>query len=297
MTNERMVATSMVLALHLVVAGADAAGVAGWEPSDATGELLVSVTGFSGPEAVRYDPDQDVYFVSNFNGDVSGDANAFVSKVSAEGKILDLKFMTGTTDTPFHGGRGMVIAGTDLWVADADGIHAFDRTSGAHRDYVDFSHFEPGFLNDITQGVDGNLYVTDTGNAVLYRVANGVVSVAAETPFAANGITTNPANGKLILVPWSGADEYVAWDAGGNSFEALGPVAGGENFDGVEIVGGAIIVACQSDTSLHVMIDGVDRRVVALAGEPADIGIDTQRMQVAVPFVGLNRVDILALGN
>ena len=30
---------------------------------------MAVVTGFSGPEAVRYDPDQDVYFVANFNGD------------------------------------------------------------------------------------------------------------------------------------------------------------------------------------------------------------------------------------
>jgi hypothetical protein len=45
------------------------------------------------------------------------------------------------------------------------------------------------------------------------------------------------------------------------------------------------------------MIDGIDRRVVPLAGKPADIAIDTKRMRVAVPFVGLHRVDILALGN
>jgi sugar lactone lactonase YvrE len=294
MRNAWKVAAVSLLVLSFSVNNADADG---WAPNDATGELLISVTGFSGPEAVRYDPDQDLYFVSNFNGDVSGDANAFVSKVSADGRILDLKFMSGTVDAPFHGGRGMYIVGEELWVADANGIHAFNRLTGAHLKYIDFSHFEPGFLNDISEGMDGNLYVTDTGKSVLYRVANGVVSIAAETPFAANGITTNPANGKLILVPWSGAAEYVEWDPGSNRFETLGPVAGGENFDGVELVGGAIIVACQSDTSLHFMIDGIDRRVVPLAGKPADIAIDTKRMRVAVPFVGLHRVDILALGN
>ena len=41
--------------------------------------------GFAGPESVRYDPDQDVWFVANFNG-AGGerDANGFISRVSAE---------------------------------------------------------------------------------------------------------------------------------------------------------------------------------------------------------------------
>jgi hypothetical protein len=39
---------------------------------------VATITGLSGPEAVRYDPDQDVYFIGNFNGPPSGDANGFV---------------------------------------------------------------------------------------------------------------------------------------------------------------------------------------------------------------------------
>jgi len=294
MDYKRTIAALVAVTLH--AASIPAVAAEAWTPGDATGELLISVDGFSGPEAVRYDPAQDIYFVSNFNGDVSGDANAFVSKVSADGEILDLKFMTGTHDAPFHGGRGMYIVGDGLWVADAGGIHEFDRFSGEHLAYVDFSAFEPGFINDITRARDGDLYVTDTGTSVLYKVADGEVTIATETPFAANGITTNPANGRLILVPWSGGQEFVEWDIETESFTTLGPADGGENFDGVEVFGGAVIVACQSDTSLHVMVDGADRRVVELAGEPADIAIDTKRKRVAVPFVGLNRVDILALG-
>lgn len=266
-----------------------------WLPGDAAGELVVSVSGFSGPEAVRYDPDQDVYFVSNFNGDVSGDANAFVSKMSASGEIIDLMFMTGTERAPFHGGRGMFIVDDGLWVVDAGGVHQFDRHSGEHVQFVDLSQFEPGFPNDITLGPDNNLYVTDTGNSVLYKIANGVASIATETPFAANGITTNPSNGRLIIVPWTGALEFAEWDIETGVFSTLGLTDGGGNFDGVEVFAGAIIAACQVDKSLHVMINGVDNAAIDLAGEPADIAIDTKRHRVAVPFVGLDRVDILRL--
>ena len=61
------------------------------------------------------------------------------------------------------------------------------------------------------------------------------------------------------------------------------------------MLGGAIISACQVDTSLHVMIDGRDQRVADLPGKPADIAIHTKRLNVAVPYVALHRVDIRTL--
>ena len=79
------------------------------------------------------------------------------------------------------------------------------------------------------------------------------------------------------------------------SFTTLGPTAGGGNYDGVEVFGGAIISACQADTSLHVMIDGKDEKVVDLPGKPADIAVDTKRRNVAVPYVALHRVEIRKL--
>lgn len=259
------------------------------------GEVIAEITGFDGPESVRYDPDQDVYFVANFSGDVSGDANAFVSRVSADGVILAREFMVGTSEFPFHGGRGMYIVGRSLWVADAGGIHEFDRYSGEHLGFVDFADFEPGFLNDIVQAGDGRLYVTDTGTSRLFVVSEGVVSVAAETPFQANGITLNPQNGRLVLVPWSGSSDFVEWDTESGSFHTVGSAPTGGNYDGVEFVNGSIVTASQSDQSLHVMAEGNDGMAVELAGRPADIGVDTRRMRIAVPFVGLDRVDILPI--
>ena len=80
------------------------------------------------------------------------------------------------------------------------------------------------------------------------------------------------------------------------SSELYGPVvrrSAGD--DGVEVVDGKIISASQGDNSLHVMVDGVDRQAVKLRGSPADIGIDTKRMHIAVPYVGRDRVDIVVL--
>ena len=256
---------------------------------------VISVTGLSGPESVRYDPELDIFFVSNFNGEAAGDANGFVSKVSADGEILELQFMQGSERWPLHGGRGMYIDSRGLWVVDAGGVHLFDRDTGEQLDFVDFSAFEPGFPNDVVITADGSLYVTDTGKSRVYRVSSGTVSVAVETTMGPNGITINPANGRLLMVPWRGALEIVEWDIDTDALTSIGKLDGGGNYDGVEVFKGSIITASQEDTSLHIMVDGVDRRAIELPGRPADIGIDTKRNRVAIPYVSLDRVDIISL--
>jgi len=286
----RFISIILTLAgLSLNVAAADN------EPAQAGDALVTSVTGLSGPESVRYDPELDLFFVSNFNGEAAGDANGFVSKVSADGEILELRFMEGSERWPLHGGRGMYIDSRGLWLVDAGGVHLFDRDTGEQLDFVDFSEFEPGFPNDVVVTADGSLYVTDTGKARVYRVSSGKVSVAVETTMGPNGITINPANGQLLMVPWTGPLEIVAWDIEANSLTSIGYLDGGGNYDGVEVWKGSIITTSQEDTSLHIMVDGVDRRAIELPGNPADIGIDTKRNRVAIPYVGLDRVDIISL--
>ena len=255
----------------------------------------VMADGLDGPEAVRYDPELDVFFVSNFNGEPAGDSNGFVSEMSPDGDLLVVKFMVGTEDRPFHGGRGMFIVDSGLWVVDAGGVHLFDRNSGEQLDFVDFSEFELGFLNDIVLGKDGALYVTDTGTASLYKIVDGEASLVTKVPMNPNGITTDPGTGRLLLVPWSDGDEIIAWDIDEENFSSAGKLVGGGNYDGIEVVGDTIIVASQMDTSLHFMVDGVDKRAIDLPGKPADIGVDTKRNRVAVPYVSLDHVDFFPL--
>lgn len=249
--------------------------------------------GLNGPEAVRYDPELDVFFVSNFNEEPAGDANGFVSKVAPDGAVLVARYMVGTERRPFHGGRGMFIHEPGLWVVDAGGVHLFDRGSGEQLDFVDFSEFELGFLNDIVLGKDGALYVTDTGEAKLYKIVDREAAFVTDVPMNPNGIAVDPESGRLFMVPWSNGDEIIAWDIDDESFSSVAKLEGGGNYDGIEIIGNTIIVASQMDTSLHFVVDGVDSRIVELPGKPADMGIDTKRNTVAVPYVALDRVDII----
>lgn len=266
-----------------------------WQSVQDSTDIVASITGFSGPEAVRYDPDQDLYFVSNFNGEPAGDANGFISKVSADGTIDSLRFMTGNEDYPLHGPRGMYITNGTLWAADADGIHGFHTETGEHVDFIDFTSFEPGFLNDIVEGADGNLYVTDTGKSVVYIIENGTPSVLVEElPAPPNGITIDPDN-NIVLAPWEGATMFPTLVVGEQGYAEYAQAESGGNFDGIEFVNGRLIVASQVDNSIHMIFDDQDHVVIQTPGDPADIGIDTRRNQIAVPYIALNRVDIWQL--
>jgi hypothetical protein len=269
--------------------------VLSWSSAQDSSDIVITIDGFSGPEAVRYDPDQDVYFVANFNGDAAGDSNGFISKVSAEGAIEELEFMTGTDEFSMHGPRGMYITDETLWAADADGIHGFDKITGEHLEFIDFTEFDLGFLNDIVQGAGGNLYITDTGTSKVYVIEDGTPELLVENlPAPANGIARDGDN-QIVLAPWGGALEFVALDESELGYSEYITAQGGGNFDGIEFLDGRMIAASQVDSSLHVLFNGGDRIAIHVPGRPADIGLDTERRRVAVPYIALNRVDIWQL--
>ena len=262
-----------------------------WETVQDPSHRVAVVEGLSGPEAVRYDPELDVYWVSNMNGDDPG----FIARVSTDGDVEVREFMTGTDEFPLVDPRGMNVTGDTLWVADADGIHGFQRTSGEQVAFVDFTGFEPGFLNDIAVGPDGALYVTDTGAARVYRLAGREAAVAIEDDRLGppNGIAWDATGERFLLAPWGGEQTFHAWRPGSDP-EPFATSPGG-NFDGIEIVGDRVLVASQSDTSIHVIEDGAGRAFIITGGRPADIAVDTRRVRVAVPYISLNRVDIWQL--
>lgn len=261
--------------------------------------LIASPGGFIQPEAVRYDPDQDVYFVNSWgNGDPGAkDNNGFISRMTPDGTVERLQFIAGGAGgATLHAPRGMTIVGDTLWVVDADAVRAFNRRTGAPLATVDFSAFKLGFLNDIAAGPDG-LYITDTGTNRIYRIAGGRVSLALEDPALGgpNGITWDANNRRFIVVPYGGESAIKAWAAGSKTLSEIGR-SGGAMFDGVEVLpGDRVLVASQKDSSLHLFTGGTGRPIIRTGGAPADIAVDTKRNRVAVPFVDRNLVEIWQL--
>ena len=260
----------------------------------------VAVTGgFSGPEGVRYDPGQDVYFVSNFNGSGGAqDNNGFISKMGPDGSIIARQFIAGGEGgVTLHAPRGMALTGDTLWAADAGAVRGFDKNTGEPLATFDFADLETGFLNDVAPGPGGALYVTDTGQNRIYRLSDSNISVALADSMlgSPNGITWDEANNRFIVVPYGGAHSLYSWQPGDSTLSEIGSSPGAQ-FDGVEVLPeGRILVASQADSSLHVFQGGTGHPLIKTGGKPADIGVDTERMRVAIPFIARNLVEIWQL--
>lgn len=261
--------------------------------------LIASPGGFNQNEAVRYDPEQDIYFVGNW-GPGSPDAkdnNGYISRMSPEGRIVQAQFIAGGKGgVTLHAPRGMYITGDTLWVADADAVRGFNRKTGAPLATANFSAYKLGFLNDVAAGADGE-YVTDTGTNTIYRIANGKVTVAFQDKSLGgpNGITWDAANRRFIVVPYGGDSVIFAWTPGSKTLTTVGK-SNSDKFDGVEVLpGGTILASSQGDSALHLFTGAAGHPIVKVGGAPADIAIDTKRNRVAVPFVDRSMVEIWEL--
>ena len=273
------------------VAGTGAAAIKPWFVRD----------GFVAPEAVRYDPDQDVYFVGNWGpGPASAtDNNGYISRMKPDGQIENLKFIAGGTNrVVLHAPRGMYIVGDTLWVADADAVRGFNRRTGEKVANYDFSGFDRGFLNDLAADATGTVYITDTGKNKLYKVQGqgGPAVVVSDSALGSpNGITWDAANNRFIIVPFGGYKGIRAWVPGTSSMTIVGESTGAK-YDGVEVLsGGRVLVSSQADSSLHIFSGNSGHAIIHTLGPPADIAVDTKRNRVAVPVVALNHVEIYEL--
>ena len=297
--------------LHRILAGLAAAMLFSLGCADApeseeieaaadSAELLVEVSGFSGPEAVRYDPDLDVYFVANLNGGGGDrDNNGFISRVRPDGTIDSLKFIEGGRNgITLHAPLGMIIKGDTLWAVDAGNLRGFNKNDGSQLANHDLSSMDVGFLNDVTVGPDGALYVTDSGKDRVYRVSGSGISVVFEDSLfnRPNGITWDEPRGRFIVVPYgAGSNHLLTWEPNGAAVDTFGAIPGA-GFDGVEVIlNEDLLIASQSDSSLYIMRDGQATQIAIVKGRPADIGYDTERHHVAVPYIDRNMVEIWQL--
>ncbi|MGI8521603.1 MAG: hypothetical protein ACR2MC_13575, partial [Actinomycetota bacterium] len=127
----------------------DAAAAGDTAAAGPSAERLVTVDSLEGPEAARWDPDQDVWFVSNVNGNSGAkDNNGYITRLAADGSIDSLKFIAaGRNRVTLHAPKGMAIVGDTLWVADIDAVRGFNRKTGAPVASINVKGAK--FLNDI----------------------------------------------------------------------------------------------------------------------------------------------------
>ncbi|MEJ2592749.1 MAG: hypothetical protein P8178_15390 [Candidatus Thiodiazotropha sp.] len=171
---------------------------------------IIGDIGLATPESVEYYADQDLYLVTNINGDpTAADGNGFITQLKPDGSVAKLKWIDGESQgVTLNAPKGAAVVGEHLFIADLNQVHVFELPSGRPLRSIDI----PGstFLNGITPGDEDSVYVTDSGfgpgfkpsgtDAVYHVRADGSYEtvVKGESLGHPNGIWFD--HGKLVVV-------------------------------------------------------------------------------------------------
>jgi hypothetical protein len=282
----------------------------GEQPAAADSTLTPSdsftvVDSFRTPESVLYDSVMDVYVVANINGNPSTkDDNGFLSRVGPDGRVLELRWVDGASDSvTLNAPKGMGIKGDTLFVADIDAVRLFDRTSGAP--LGERAVRGASFLNDITVGPDGTVYVSDTGvrpdfspagTDAVYRFDTRGTAVTLARGRALGGPNGLYAYERGVLVVTFGTGDAYVLDSLGRRTDLQKPPHG--QLDGVFMgPGGSLYASSWADSSVVALLAGDEawRPLITGIVSPADIGFDTRRSRVLIPVFQQDRIEVRPL--
>jgi sugar lactone lactonase YvrE len=298
----KVTATLCVLAAVVVMLGVGLRAV----PAAMGPAMMIQNAGLQTPESMLYDREADVYLVANINGaPTATDGNGFITRVSPNGTVLELKWIDGTRPgVTLNAPKGMALAGGTLYVADITAVRMFDARSGQFKGSI--AIVGATFLNDVAAGRDGSIYVTDSGlkpdfspsgTDAVHRIdAQGKVAVVAKSTglHGPNGLTILP-DGKIVVVTYTKPGEVYTLGAGGRR-ENVRKTPTGE-LDGVEALpDGALLVSSWEGAVVYrVQPNGSATAAVKDVPSPADIGYDTKRARVLIPLFTKNQLVIRPL--
>lgn len=293
--------------------------------------IVLENTGLAAPESIIHDTRRDVYLLSNVNGRaIDVDNNGFISRISPEGHILDLKWIHGQQPgVTLHSPKGLAIVGDLLYVADhgdarGNVVRLFNLDTGTPQGEVHI----PGsyFLNSLVALPSGDVLVTDsawqlslttadatqplapgarrhhdastwspTGQDAIYRITpDRQVSVFAQSPALAQPNGIRLLDSGHLLVASSSSGQVYELDASGRRVKVHYFSAPG--FDGVGQAPDGRIFA-SGGGKLHVLWpDGrVGTHPGITATHVADLNFDRQRGRLLLPQLGASKLVIESL--
>ncbi|HJT20462.1 MAG TPA: hypothetical protein VJ746_08325 [Nitrospira sp.] len=153
------------------------------------------------------------YFISSVNGEPdAADNNGFITKLDANGKIINLKFIQGGHDgVTLHAPKGMALVDHTLYVADLDQVRGFEIETGKTATGISLSDQSASggsrvSLTDVASDGQGLLYCSDQKANRIYRIdlVSRKVSLLIADPGLAgpSGLAVHPKSGHLIAVSW-----------------------------------------------------------------------------------------------
>ncbi|CCH54427.1 periplasmic ATP/GTP-binding protein [Fibrisoma limi BUZ 3] len=240
------------------------------------------------PESVLYDDKAKVLYVANIDGKPDGlDGNGFISKVSLDGKIENLRWTSG-----LNAPKGMGLYKNRLYVTDVYRLVAINVETGQAEKTWDAVDTKAAFLNDVTVAKDGTVYVSDSRFNKLYRLKDDKWEVLME------GDQLNNPNGVLAVDKnrlMVGSTKIGALRALDLNTKTMTTIADGmAATDGIVPEGkGNFFVSDWNGQIFHVSADGTRQQLLDTRGQKinsADIEYVAGRKLLVVPTFFTNRL-------
>ncbi|MGC4038975.1 MAG: ATP/GTP-binding protein [Chitinophagaceae bacterium] len=236
-------------------------------------------TTFIHPESVRPDTKSKILYVSTI-GDFDKEGTGGISKISTDGKIIKLNWVTGLNST-----KGLGLYKNLLYAAEQTTVAVIDVNTGTIKERIAIDGSQ--MLNDITIDAKGVVYVSDTKTNKVHKIENGKPSVYLENMQSANGLLA-VGNNLYIL---TGTSLQKA-DANKKLTTITDGIEGGA--DGIEMVNEHdFIVTGWEGTIYYVKDDGTKQTLSDTRDQKvnaADIGYDAATRTLYVPVMMKNKV-------
>jgi hypothetical protein len=225
------------------------------------------------PESVLPDEKDNVLFVSLIDGGGwEADGKGGVGKLSPDGKTYN-----GTWITGLQAPKGMGRVGNRLYVADITEVVVVDIQKGTIEKRIAIDSARG--LNDITVDKKGNVYVSDSRTARIWKIQNDIPTLYLENMKGVNGLKSVGdeliiASGKTFLK--ADAQKKLTTIAelpqGGDGIEPIG------NGDYLVTSWGGYLFYVSADGKVETLLETHQNKI-----NTADIGYDPKKKIVYVP--------------
>ncbi len=249
--------------------------------------LLHVVNNLKTPESVMYYPDENVFFVSNVNGNPSAfDNNGFISKIKDDGKIVKLKWVRG-----LNAPKGMGIVAGNLFVTDINRVAQIDIKKDRITKFFNIPNSK--FLNDIATDENGNIYISDMGDNKIYLIKNNKVTILLDHDLnSPNGLLYR---NKVLYI--GNNNNILAYDTKNNTDKIICKNTG--NIDGLKFIDDSTFIISDWTGNVNIVSGNCKKTLILSTANKkinaADFEFVQQKKLLLIPTFFNNKVDIYQL--
>ena len=251
----------------------------------------VKLDGFSHPESVVFDGANDLFYVSNMANREPGDG--FISKLSAEGELLEAVWIDGLNDP-----KGLLVHGEKLYVTDNKELVEIDIQGGNVARKIAVPN--AASLNDIAIDEEGSIFISDMGKNAIYRIDNtGRIEEWLNNPElnTPNGVLVD--GDKLLVASWGNNESPGNLLQVDRKSKQVSPVTttGIGNLDGIQRIDDDSFFVSDWATGkvYEILLTGEQKEILTSEKSSGDILFLKDKNQLYLPMNRQNQVWIYNL--